>query len=173
MSKIAINRVTNANIYIDGVNLLGRAEEIKLPDISAMMSEHKALGMFGKVELPSGFDKLDGEIKWNSYYKEVAKAMANPFKALQLQCRSSIDVYSSGGRVNQLPLVTHLTVMFKKNPVGTFKPHDNVELPSAFSATYIKQVIDGEDVLELDYLANIYKVGGEDLLQQYRANIGG
>ena len=62
MSKIAINRVTNANIYIEGVNLLGRAEEIKLPDISAMMSEHKALGMFGKVELPSGFDKLDGEI---------------------------------------------------------------------------------------------------------------
>ena len=173
MSKIAINRVTNANIYIEGVNLLGRAEEIKLPDISAVMSEHKALGMFGKVELPSGFDKLDGEVKWNSDYKEVAKVVANPFKALQLQCRSSIEVYGSGGRVSQLPLVTHLTVMFKKNPAGTFKPHDNVELPSAFSATYIKQVIDGEDVLELDYLANIYKVGGEDLLQQYRANIGG
>ena len=173
MSKIQVNRIVNANIYIDGTNLIGRAEEVKLPDIQAIMAEHKALGMVGKIELPSGFDKLEGEVKWNSLYEEAAKAMANPFKAVQLQCRSSIEVYGSGGRVSQLPLVTHLTVMFKKNPAGTFKPHDNVELPSAFSATYIKQVIDGEDVLELDYLANIYKVGGEDLLQQYRANIGG
>ncbi|MFN3437794.1 MAG: phage major tail tube protein [Acidovorax sp.] len=173
MSKIQINRVTNANIYIEGNNLLGRAEEIKLPDVSAMMAEHKALGMMGKIELPSGFDKLEGEIKWNSYYRDAARMMANPFKALQLQCRSSIDVYGSGGRVSQLPLVTHLTVTFKKNPMGTFKQHDNVELPAAFGATYIKQVIDGEDVLELDYMANIFKVGGEDLLAQYRANIGG
>ncbi|GKT21658.1 phage major tail tube protein [Acidovorax sp. SUPP3334] len=173
MSKIQINRVTNANIYIEGNNLLGRAEEIKLPDIGAMLSEHKALGMMGKIELPSGFDKLEGEIKWNSVYRDVARMMANPFRAVQLQCRSSIEVYGSGGRVAQLPLVTHLTVTFKKNPMGTFKQHDNVEIPAAFGATYVKQVIDGEDVLELDYMANIFKVAGEDLLADYRANIGG
>ena len=172
MAKIQVNRVTNANIYIDGNSLLGRAEEVKLPDISAMLSEHKALGMIGKIELPSGFDKLEGEIKWNSYYKDVAKMMANPFKTVQMQCRSNIEVYGSGGRIEQLPLVTHLTVMFKKNPMGTFKQHDNVEIPAAFSATYVKQVIAGEEVLELDYMANIFKVGGEDLLAEYRANLG-
>ena len=35
MPKIEINRITNANIYLDGANLLGRAEEVKLPDVSA------------------------------------------------------------------------------------------------------------------------------------------
>ncbi|WP_027809960.1 phage major tail tube protein, partial [Burkholderia cenocepacia] len=59
--KIEINRITNANIYVNGNSLLGRAEEIKLPDISAIMQEHKALGMVGKIELPAGFDKLEGE----------------------------------------------------------------------------------------------------------------
>lgn len=173
MSKIQVNRVTNANIYIDGNSLLGRAEEVKLPDINAMMSEHKALGMVGKIELPSGFDKLEGEIKWNSVYAEVARVTANPFRAVQLQCRSSIEVYGSGGRVSELPLVTHLTVMFKKNPAGTFKQHDNVEMPATFTATYLKQIVNGEEVLELDYMANIFKVAGEDLLATYRANIGG
>ena len=43
--KIQINRITNANIYLDGNNLLGRATEIKLPDVSLIMQEHKALGM--------------------------------------------------------------------------------------------------------------------------------
>ena len=173
MSKIQVNRIVNANIYIEGVNLLGRAEEIKLPDITAIMNEHKALGMVGKMELPSGFDKMEGEIKWNSLYEEAAKYMANPFKALQLQCRSSIEVYASGGRVEEVALATFLTVTFKKNPLGTFKQHDNAEFSSAFSATYIKQVIKGKEVLELDYMANIFKVNGEDLLSTYRDNIGG
>ena len=173
MSKIQVNRIVNANLYIEGVNLLGRAEEIKLPDISAIMNEHKALGMVGKIELPSGFDKLEGEVKWNSLYEEAAKYMANPFKALQLQCRSSIETYASGGRVEEVPLVTFLTLMFKKNPLGTYKQHDNAEFSSAFSATYIKQVIKGKEVLELDYMANIFKVNGEDLLATYRDNIGG
>ena len=30
MMNIAVNRITNANIYIDGVGLLGRAEEIEV-----------------------------------------------------------------------------------------------------------------------------------------------
>lgn len=173
MANIQINRIVNANIYADGTNLMGRAEEIKLPDINAIMQEHKALGMVGKIELPAGFDKLEGEIKWNSLYEESAKIMANPFKAVQLQCRSSIETYGSGGRIEEVPLATFLTVMFKKNPLGTFKQHDNAEFPSGFTATYIRQVVKGKDVLELDYLANIFKVNGEDLLATYRANIGG
>ncbi|MBS1186684.1 MAG: phage major tail tube protein [Burkholderiaceae bacterium] len=171
--KIGINRITNANIYIDGNSMLGRAEEIKLPDITVMMAEHKALGMVGKIELPSGFDKLEGEIKWNSLYREVAAKVANPYKAVQLQCRSNVETYGSQGRVEEVSLVTHLTVMFKKNPMGTFKQHDNAEFPSQFVATYIKQQINGEDILELDYMANIFIVGGEDQLASYRASIGG
>ncbi|STJ83855.1 phage major tail tube protein [Escherichia coli] len=78
MSKIEINRITNANIYLDGTNLLGRAEEVKLPDVSMIMQEHKALGMVGKVELPAGFDKLEGEIKWNSFYRRCDAVCREP-----------------------------------------------------------------------------------------------
>lgn len=131
--KIQINRITNANIYLDGNNLLGRASEIKLPDISMIMQEHKALGMVGKIELPAGFDKLEGEIKWNSFYHDVMRKTANPWQAVALQCRSSIDCYNSQGKADQLALVTHMTVMFKKNPLGTFKQNEtrNSAAPSA------------------------------------------
>lgn len=173
MAKIEINRITNANIYVNGNSLLGRAEEIKLPDVAAIMAEHKALGMVGKIELPSGFDKLEGEIKWNSLYKEVAKTVGNPFRAVQLQCRSSVETYGSQGRIQEVSLVTFLTVMFKKAPLGTYKQHDNAEFPSSFTATYVKQVVDGDEILELDYMANIFRIGGQDMLAQYRANIGG
>jgi P2 family phage contractile tail tube protein len=173
MAKIEINRITNANIYIDGNSLLGRAEEVKLPDVTAIMAEHKALGMVGKIELPAGFDKLEGEVKWNSLYASVAKKIANPYQAVALQCRSSIETYGAQGRTGEVGMVTYLTAIFVKNPMGAFKQQENAEFPSSFTATYIKQVVAGDVVLELDYMANIFKVGGNDMLANYRANIGG
>ncbi|MDO8771926.1 MAG: phage major tail tube protein [Burkholderiaceae bacterium] len=173
MPQIQLNRITNANIYMDGNSLLGRAEEIKLPEVSAMMTEHKALGMVGKIELPSGFDKMEGDLKWNSFYADVWLKVANPFSAVQLQCRSSVETYTSQGRTQQSALVTFLTVAFKKNPLGTFKQHDNAEFNSAFACYYIRQQLDGADILEFDAMANIYKVGGVDQLDLYRANLGG
>ena len=173
MSKIQLNRVTNANIYVDGNCLLGKAEEIKLPDITTVMSEHKALGLVGKIELPSGFEKMEGEIKWNSFYRDVWLKMNNPYSMVQLQVRSSVETYGAMGRMQQQPLVTFLSVMFKKNPMGTFKQNDNAEFSSSFACYYIKQQLAGEDMLELDVLANIYKVGGVDQLDIYRNNIGG
>jgi P2 family phage contractile tail tube protein len=173
MSRIQLNRITNANIYINGNCLLGRAEEIKLPDVSAIMSEHKAVGMVGKIELPSGFEKLEGEIKWNSFYADAWRHVNNPFSMIQLQCRASVESYGAQGRVSQQPLVTFMSAIFKKNPLGTYKQNDNAEFSSAFAAYYVKQVLGGVDQLELDVLANIYKVNGVDQLDLYRSNIGG
>lgn len=172
MAKIQVNRLTNANVYINGNNLLGRVEEIKLPDITAIMAEHKALGMVGKMELPSGFDKLEGSIKWNSFYADVFAQCANPFTSVELQCRGNVETYTSQGRTDQQSAVTYITCTFKKFPAGSFKQHDNAEFEMAFAATAIKITSGGRDLLELDVLANIYAVDGVDQLSAYRANIG-
>ncbi|STI01777.1 phage major tail tube protein [Escherichia coli] len=34
--------------------------------------------MVGKVELPAGLTKLEGEIKWNSFYRDAMLSAANP-----------------------------------------------------------------------------------------------
>lgn len=173
MSGIQTAQVVNANIYLDGKNLLGRAAEVKLPEITAAMKEHSALGMVGKFELPAGFEKMEGEIVWNSFYADVLKSQGDIFTAYSLQCRSSWELWSSQGRNEEAPLVTFLTVQFKSFPLGEFKQHEGVSLTTKFSCTYVKQVLNGQDILELDVLANIYKAGGRDLLSNYRVNIGG
>ena len=168
---VTVNRLTNANVYLEGGSMLGKVEEIKLPDVSIKMVEHKALGMVCTIELPSGIDKMEGEIKWSSFYRDVMLKVGNPFKFLSLQVRGNLETYSSQGRVAEVKVVVYLTVAFKKIPGGTFKQHDNVENQTGFSCYYMKQTIDGEDILEIDAMSNIYKVGGEDVLLTYRANI--
>lgn len=41
-----------------------------------------------------------------------------------------------------------------------------------FSAIYVRQIINGQEVVLLDYLANIFSVRGEDQLAKYNKNLG-
>ncbi len=172
MSKIQINRLTNANIYMDGNNLLGRAEEIQLPQIKHKMSEHKALGMIGSAEFFSGIDKLECKIKWNSLYPDVLRQAANPFKTFQLQARASLETYNSMGKLAEVPAVAYISGTFKDFPLGNIKAGDNSEYETNMAVNYAKLIVAGEEIFEIDILENIYKVGGVDILQDYRNNIG-
>lgn len=173
MANIQVNRVTNANIYMDGKSLLGRAEEVTLPVIKQMMAEHKALGMNGKFELPAGVDKLEARIKWNSFYSDVLTKAANPNQTVQIQARSSIKTWTpNGANAIETPVVIHMTALFKDFPTGNFKQHDNVELESNLSVNYCKLVVGSVEIMEIDVLANIHKVNGVDIMAQYRANLG-
>jgi P2 family phage contractile tail tube protein len=173
-NRIELNKLTNANIYCNGASLLGRAEEIKLPTVTSKKVDHKALGMVANIKLPGGgIDTLEGEIKWNSFYQDVWRQLLNPYQSLELQVRGSLDTYSNGGRIAQVPYIVFMTLSFDSVPLGDLKQNDNAEFQSKYTATYVKQQVNGQDVLEIDVLANIHKVAGEDMLATYRQNIGG
>ncbi len=171
-SRISVNRVTNANIYINGNSMLGKCEEFALPEVKTKTGEHKALGMVGSLETFAGFEKLEGKLKLTSYYYDVLSKLANPFKPVQFQARASMQVVEPGGVTAEVPVVCLVTATFKTFPLGSLKQHENPEVEFQYSATYVKQIIGGEPVLEFDVLANIYKVNGFDLLSVYRANTG-
>jgi P2 family phage contractile tail tube protein len=172
-NALSINRVTNANIYIDGTNsLLGQAEEINLPKLSTVQVEHKALGMRGKIELPSGFDKMEMTIKFNSFYQTTFTQFANPYKSLKLQIRASVESWEGGDKTGELPLVIYATVTPKGFPLGNFKSNDNVEFEADVACTQIKMEYNGQQVMEFDAMANIFTIAGVDQLATYRANLG-
>lgn len=170
--SISINKLTNANVYVDGASLLGRAEEINLPVIKHKMVDHKALGMVGTAEFFAGIDKMEAKIKWNSFYSDVLKKAADPMTPVQLQVRSSLENWGSSGRQSEKACVAYITASYKDFPGGNFKQHDNVEAESNLSVYYYKLEIDGQVIVEIDVLANIYKVDGVDKLATYRANLG-
>lgn len=169
---IAVNRLTNANVYLNGNNMAGKASEIDLPVVAQRMAEHNALGMSALMELPAGFDKMEARIKWNSFYPDAFGEMADPFKVHAIQCRSSLENYTSAGRTAETPYVVFMRGTFKSVPPGQFKQHENVEMESTVNVLYIRVEANGQTIMELDALANIYKVNGVDLLSTYRANLG-
>lgn len=172
MAGFAAHRITNASIYLDGQDFFGKCEEVDLGSVKAVMSDFQGLGMVGLIELPDGIDKLEGKITWNSVYAEAAVKLASPYKTRQLQCRSNVQVFNNGGLVDEIPLVTFMTIQPKEYGLGSYKPREATKPETPFSAIYVRQLLNGREVLLLDYLANIFRVDGEDQLAKYRRNIG-
>jgi P2 family phage contractile tail tube protein len=169
---VETNQVSNANVYLNGASLIGQVEEVTLPVLKNKGQEHKALGLLGTLVLPSGFDKLEAKFKFNSFYPTTYRQLANQYRSQDVQVRASLESHDGDDDFTQVPVVIYLRGYFNETPLGAFKQHDNVELEMSMNVTYCKLVIDGEDIFEFDTLANIYKVDGEDLTAEYRANIG-
>lgn len=45
MAESTFNNITNARVYLNNTDLLGRVEEIKLPELKFLMRDWKGLGM--------------------------------------------------------------------------------------------------------------------------------
>lgn len=170
---IKTNKVTNAVVYLNGSSCIGRAEEVTCPDIAPKMIDHKALGLIGEVELPTtAIQKMSAKIKWNAIYQDVMKQTHNPFQQIRLQIRANIDSYENQSLSSQLPCVIKMTAVSKKQGGLVFKPNDNVEREDEFNVTAYSLEIDGEEIIAVDVLANIWRVNGVDMLATFRDNIG-
>lgn len=168
-----INKIFNANVYLDGtLSLLGRAGEMTLPEMAVDTQSHKALGMFGELELPSGLKAMKCDIKWTGFYADHLRAAANPFNAHSLQVRGSLETWTSQGRTREVPVVWTMTAGWTTAKLGTLKPKEGAEFDDEMAVSYVKVAHDGQAVCEIDVFNNIWTVAGEDVLARWRANLG-
>ena len=169
---LSINRITNANIYVDGIGLLGRAEEIEVAQPRHRMVDHKGLGMAGVAEFWAGVDKLESRIKWSSIYPEAQVLASSPFRSHSFQVMGSIEQYTSQDRSAELPLVYLMTGVFKDAGALTFKHQENTDAQSVISVYHTELYVAGTQIFLYDVMANLYVVGGVDQLAAFRANLG-
>ncbi len=169
---LLINRLTNANVYLDGVSYLGRVEELDLPKVKSKMIDHKALGMVGETEFPSGFEKMESRLKWSAFYPEAFGVALNPTKVYNLMARCNLETYTPQGRLTQLPVVYSTAGIFKDMDLGQFRQNETVTMECMMTVYYAKLIVAGATLFEVDVLANIYKVNGENLLEGYKLNTG-
>ncbi|QRO34126.1 phage major tail tube protein [Chromobacterium violaceum] len=168
-----LEEIREGVVYINGATYFGMTEEIKLPEIQFRTTERKPTGGLGSLELPAGIDKMEAEITWKSYDRQLAATAFNPRRATVMQVRSVKRTFDAGGGVErEVSVVTHLTVLPKSVGLGSHKGGEAAELSSKFAVHAVKQVVDGETLVEIDVINQVFKMGGEDLLSTLRQILG-
>lgn len=171
--KAKINKLYNANIYVNGNSILGRAEEITLPQVKRKMLEHKALGMIGPSKFPAGIEAIENiKIKWASLYPDTLQEIADPSKPVKIQVRASLDEWEPAGRVKETEVVVYADGYFVNFPQIAFKQNENAELETEFAVNYYKLTVDKKVIEEVDLIANIWKSDKEDYLKNFKKNLG-
>lgn len=165
-------KLRDANVYVNGTSTHGQSTEITLPNIQFSKSEYKALGMVGVLKLFNGFDAMEATIKWSSPNNDVKIACANPRKAVDLMIRSSRDVVVGGDLTEEQPVIYYVRGTINNYGLGTLKPKDDTETETKIDLTYIKEVVNGQELIEVDIANNIFRINGEDMLAKYRQNLG-
>jgi uncharacterized protein len=188
--NIQVNALVNAAVYLlpaglpttgvigaGAVNslggLLGRAAEVDLPHPKSKMVDYKGLGMIGDLELWAGIDKLESTIKWASYDPTVLSQIVNPLAAIYVLVMGNVTQYTSGGVQAQIPVIYVMGGIFKDPGAASVKKMEQSELSSHVTIYHAEEYIGGVQVFLYDVFSNQYIVGGQDILAQYRQNLGG
>lgn len=168
-----INRVTNANLFIEGGSTLGQVTKVELPDLTAIMVEHESIGLLGKIKFFAGYETMEAKFTFNAFYPETLRQMGDPYNRLSLALYANMDVMDGEGLAEQVPVVNFMHGNFMNFPLGSFSQMENVDgLELTMCVTYIKQVINGADVFEFDAINSLLKVNGVDLSAVSNRNLG-
>jgi len=167
-----VRKLTNANVYLEGNNYVGKVKEVNLPDVTSKQAEHNALGMFGVINTPTGIEAMELEMMWTTILPDVQKLVTDIYTSFTFQVRSSLEEYNSSGRTSESSYVADFRGRPMNVPGGNFKQHENVEATTKFKIDYFRLEIGGEEIYKIDVLNNIYQIDGVDKLATFRANLG-
>lgn len=165
-------RLINSRVYNDGNDLLGLAN-VELPEIASMVEEIAGIGIAGKVETPTlgHFEAMETKLAWNTITEAGMKLCAQ--KSHPIEVRGSQQVYdAASGNYETVAVRVSMKVAPKTTALGTFEPGATTGTEQTFSVTYLKVVIDGKTVAEIDPFNFVAKFGNEDLLAKVRKDLG-
>lgn len=173
MSELVVNSLWNCNVYLNGIGLLGRAAEVTVPQPKRLTVDYKGLGMAGRVKVPTGWDALEGRIKWSSFDETTIQQLANSNTMQQLSILGDLQTLASAGEIAEAPVIYNLTAICKDIGAIDFKSQELVEFTSMFDVYHVDLTVAGDEIYVYDAMSNVYTVNGVDQLANYRANIGG
>ncbi len=150
--------LTNARVYREGAGLLG-VPTVEMPDFEYLSESISGLGIMGEMDVP-----VTGHFK--------AMSLLTP-QAHQLDIRGSIQELDAGsGTFVDKPIKVLVKAMPKKSGIGKFEPGKKMEPETELEIYYIKVWLGGVELVEVDKLNFICRLGGSDMLAKIRSNLG-
>ena len=169
--SVKINKLTNGNVYIDGISHFGSFKEVSSPELKAVQAEHNALGMIGKLNFPTGFDKMSLKISWNGTYPEALILNSDIFNTVFLQIRGNVQSWDALGKTDK-SILWNVRGRFTGTPSVELKQQSDAEPSTEMEVQSFELIQNGIEIVFVDFLTQEYRVLGIDKTATYRANLG-
>lgn len=165
-------KLKSMNLFVDGDNWQGIAEEITLPKITRKLETYRGAGMQGAVNIRMGLDDgaLDSEITLGGIEAKIYKQWGiSEVDGVMLRFAGAYQREDTG-ETNACEIV--LRGFLSEIDAGNAKQGENTQVKFSFKSTYYKLIWDGSPLVEIDIINMIEIVDGVDRLAEQRAAIG-
>ncbi|MCE5315163.1 MAG: phage major tail tube protein [Armatimonadota bacterium] len=162
--------IISFNVYADSATTpLEGVSEIKLPSLQAITAELNLSGMAGKsnVALLGQFDTLTLGVTADIASKAAIASALQGSNGLTVRAAVQVLDTSTGARITQ-NRTYFMRGFCNQLDLGTIKKGESMGNSTEFELNYIKMLVDGEDVFELDKFNMVYRVNGTDMLADVR-----
>lgn len=147
---LAVRKLSNARLYVEGVNQTGLCESVELPEVEMRVVEYDPLGMAGKIELPDSFEAMEATMVWSHQPPEVADLMMNPYFTSAIQLRSNQATFTGSGLPTNGAYVVQMRVRPKVMAGGEFVKGEGVKPETTFAVDFYSITVEGKVLFELD-----------------------
>ena len=162
--------VNRYNLYRKGTKLVGLTGEVELPAVTMVTDTLEGAGTGGNMDVPviGLTENMDIQIPFMSLTKDLF-SLANPGEAEDLTLRGAIQgTDPATGKISYTSTAISMRGTVKEITPGTVKSGGKMESSVTMTLSYYKIALDGETVLEIDKLNNVFVVNGDDVLKEVR-----
>jgi len=153
--------------------LYGKFDEITVPEIKNKSQDNKPTDFIGVRRTPSvSLEAMEATFKAQGFNEAFHALAANPFKEIGLQIRSNQLKSQGQGKAVAAAVRLDLKGWFSSAKEGSFKQGEGAQCEYKFEVHAMKLVVDGKDIKEVDIDNYIWRVNGEDIIADIRANYG-
>ena len=165
-------KLKNLMLFNDANIYRGVVKSVTLPALGRKMEAYRGGGMNGPVKADLGFSDDGIQLEWKTggldlislrqfgavSANSVALRFSGPYQQDDTNEVSNVEVVVRG---------RHETI-----EMGDAQPGEDTEHSITTTCTYYKLTVDNEDIIEIDLLNFIEKVGGVDMLEKQRKALG-
>lgn len=164
------SKLKDMQFFEDGTSYKGQVTEVTLPKLTMKLEDYRAGGMGGPVPIDFGMEKLELEFKAGGLVRGLFRSFGAVAFDANLNRFAGAFQDDSTGAVVSCEVVTRGRT--SEIDMGTNKVGDDTEQTFKTICSYYKLTVDGEDWIEIDFIAGTQIVFGVDRRAAIRAAIG-
>jgi len=166
------DKLINYTAYLDGSEYLGTVD-IQLPSLEALSESIKGAGIGGEVELPvlGHYGSMTVTLNWRTVTTSAIRLARQ--RSHSLDFRGSLQQYHSGtGELIPIGVKVSVKGIPKKTDLGKFETGATTDTSNEMEVTYLKVVVGGRTLIEIDKFNFIAVIDGVDELAEVREQLG-
>ncbi|KEO84757.1 phage major tail tube protein [Tumebacillus flagellatus] len=165
-------KLINYSVYRDGTEWLGTAD-VQLPAIEALTETVKGAGIAGEVDTPTlgHFGAMSVTLNWRTM--NASNLRLSQQKTHALDFRGAVQNYNSAtGQFTSVGVKVSVRAMPKKTDPGKLEAAAAMGSSNELEVTYLKIMVDGKKLVEIDKFNFIAEFDGVDALAAVREQLG-